>query len=171
MFCNLTLQGASRVRDHVIAEFPVPPVVKQAVISLPIDAAFDRFTSQIAAWWPTVTHSISRNENATVVMEGHVGGRLFERDTSGEEHQWGTVTRWMPPKSVAFTWHVGRAEATAQRVEIFFEQLVDGSTAIELVHSGWEKLGADGEQIRAPYETGWDTVFAEYLELNRGSAR
>jgi hypothetical protein len=32
-------------------------------------------------------------------------------------------------------------------------------TEVVLTHSGWEKLGEEGEQARANYGEGWGTVF------------
>ena len=151
-----------------VAQFPVPPVVKEAVISLPLEAAFTRFTREIGLWWPTASHTVSGVETESVMMEERQGGRLFERAKDGREHLWGTITRWEPPSALAFTWHVGRAPNLAQLVELRFRALDESSTTVTLVHSGWEKLGADAEPVRSDYEGGWELVFMKSFTNLKG---
>lgn len=140
---------------------PVPPVVKRIVIGLEPERAFDRFTARMSDWWPTATHSVSRDPRVTVSMEPGIGGRLVERDGTGAEHVWGRITVWNPPRQVGFTWHPGRPSATAQQVTVSFSPEGKGKTAVELVHSGWETLGADALAVREDYEAGWQGVFEE----------
>jgi uncharacterized protein YndB with AHSA1/START domain len=35
-------------------------------------------------------------------------------------------------------------------------------TTVELTHSGWERLGEGGTELRRSYETGWPKVMAAY---------
>ena len=57
--------------------------------------AFTVWTSGIAAWWPPDHTMTGRVE--TVVLQGGVGGRIYERTVDGTEHEWGEVTVWQPP--------------------------------------------------------------------------
>jgi uncharacterized protein YndB with AHSA1/START domain len=98
------------------------------------------------------------------VLEGRIGGRFFERQEDGTEAVWGTVTAWEPPLRLAFTWHPGRAESTAQEVEVRFTP-VDGGTRVELEHRGWEKLGERAEEARNEYDSGWDFVLGHYVNV------
>jgi hypothetical protein len=45
------------------------------------------WTERIGTWWPA-DHTISGSPVA-VVLEGKVGGRIYERAKHGEEHDWG----------------------------------------------------------------------------------
>lgn len=124
-----------------------------------VEAAFRLFTDGIGKWWPLATHSVCQNDTVACAVEGRVGGRFFERDRSGKEHIWGTVTAWEPPGRVAFTWHPGRAADTAQAVEVKFSEAGAGMTLVELTHSGWAKLGEKAVTTRESYNKGWEVVF------------
>ena len=99
---------------------PIPPLHRSITVPWSQEASFRRFTAEIATWWPLRTHSCSEDRAETVVLEGRVGGRLVEKVRGGEEHTWGTVTAWDPPRRVAFTWHPGQSPETSQDVEVTF---------------------------------------------------
>ncbi|MGD2070707.1 MAG: SRPBCC domain-containing protein [Gemmatimonadota bacterium] len=143
----------------------IQPVRSEVVVSKPPDRAFRRFTAEIGTWWPAHTHSVSGEACRDVVMEGRVGGRLFEIDGEGREEPWGEVTVWEPPSRVAFTWHPGRSPTTAQRVDVSFEP-EEGGTRVVLVHSGWEALGEGATDMRDQYVPGWENVLDHF---RRGS--
>jgi uncharacterized protein YndB with AHSA1/START domain len=126
----------------------IAPVQKAVRVKGSVEAAFRLFTQGIGKWWPLATHSISEGEAVTCIMEGRVGGRLFERDRAGREHLWGMVTAWEPPRRVAYTWHLHRPADMAQQVEVHFSDGGGGTTLVELTHSGWEKLGERGKTVR-----------------------
>jgi uncharacterized protein YndB with AHSA1/START domain len=136
---------------------------KSVTVNRPPEAAFRLFTEQIASWWPYWTHSIEKEHVETVVFEAYEGGRFYERSKSGEEHLWGTVLVCEPPRRIVYSWHPGRGEETSQEVEITFTPTGNG-TRLELVHSGWEKLGERMEAAVAEYTTGWDKVLGHYVE-------
>ena len=136
-------------------------VIRKTVsVQAPADRAFEAFTRGMAAWWPLATHSVYEADAAGVVVEEGLGGRIVETSSAGEESVWGTITGWEPPRRLAFTWHPGRGDETAQEVEVRFTP--DGSgTRVELEHRGWEKLGEWMHQVLENYATGWDLVFVE----------
>ncbi|HMD46930.1 MAG TPA: hypothetical protein VKG43_12260, partial [Acidimicrobiales bacterium] len=71
--------------------------------------AFTVWTSGIGTWWPrdhTVTGRADR-----VVLQGGVGGRIYEQTADGDEHDWGEVTGWEPPHRLTYRWHLGRDAA------------------------------------------------------------
>ena len=140
---------------------PLAPVRKTVRVKGSVDAAFRLFTDGIAKWWPLTTHSVCQNDAVACAVEGRIGGRFFERDRSGKEHIWGTVTAWEPPDRVAFTWHPGRTADAAQAVEVRFSDAGAGMTLVELTHSGWERLGAKASTTRESYAKGWDFVLGE----------
>jgi len=139
-------------------------VVEKAVtVAVPVERAFEVFTEEIATWWPLRTHAVDTESPDTVVMEGRVGGRLYERTASGDEHLWGTLTAWEPPRRIVYSWHPGRGEETAQEVEITFTP-EGGGTRVHVRHTGWEILGERMDEVVASYDEGWETVIGRYAE-------
>ena len=106
--------------------------------------AFEVWTSRIDQWWPA-DHTVSGDDDTTVYLEGRTGGRIFERTTTGVEHDWGEVTIWEPPTRLGYVWHIRRDRADATEVEIQFIDRGDATTRVEIEHRGWEALGAEGE--------------------------
>lgn len=138
------------------------PVRKSIRVSLPVEEAFRLFTDGINSWWPVKTHSIGEGRVVSCSMEGRAGGRIYETLDDGSQADWGTVVRWDPPASLAFTWHPGRSADTAQQVTVSFEA-VAGGTRLDLVHRGWELLGERAQELRESYDSGWDYVLGKYL--------
>lgn len=133
---------------------------KTVEVAAPPERAFRLFTEGIAEWWPLATHSVGAERAEAVIFEPGAGGRILERTLDGEEHVWGTVTVWEPPGRVAFTWHPGRGPDTEQDVEVRFEPSGSGAR-VELVHTGWERLGDRAAAVYENYDGGWDFVVGE----------
>ncbi len=144
-----------------------PPVVRTVTVPLPPEQAFELFTSGMGRWWPVETHSIAadthegRMSTRSLTFEPHLGGRIVETMSDGSEGVWGRVLEWAPPQRVAFTWKPNLRAAPYTRLDVSFSP-ADGGTRVELVHTGWEQLGADAEDRRRPYERGWDGVLARF---------
>ena len=139
----------------------IAPVRKTVIVQCAIQDAFRIFTDDLASWWPLDTHSVGRDSAATCGVEGHVGGRLYERFKDGKESLWGEVLRWDPPHVLEFTWHPGREPDSGQTVEVTFTTTDEG-TRIDLTHSGWESLGERAMETRQNYDGGWDIVFVHH---------
>ena len=73
--------------------------------------AFRVWTSKISTWWPP-DHTVT-GQPGLVVLQGGVGGRIYERSTDGVEHEWGQVTVWQPPARLAYRWYLGTDPAHA----------------------------------------------------------
>jgi uncharacterized protein YndB with AHSA1/START domain len=142
-------------------------ITKSVHVSAPPEHAFRVFTEGIHTWWPLRTHAVDPESADTVVLEGREGGRLFERTAKGEEHVWGTVVSWEPPRRLGYSWHPGRDAETAQEVELTFTPDGEG-TRVDLRHWGWEKLGDRMEETVANYNEGWDAVIGLYAERANG---
>jgi uncharacterized protein YndB with AHSA1/START domain len=138
-------------------------LTKVVAVPLPVEEAFRLYTEGIATWWPYSTHSVEEENVETVVFEAEDGGRIYERARGGEEHVWGTVLTWDPPSRIVHSWHPGRGEDSGQKVEITFEP-ADPGTRVELVHTGWEKLGDRAGEMFSNYDTGWDYVLGKFAE-------
>jgi uncharacterized protein YndB with AHSA1/START domain len=137
------------------------PVRKTIRVGWDVDATFRRFTEGMSEWWPLATHSVGGERAVSVVLEGRVGGRVYETQRDGSSSDWGRVTVWEPPRRLSFTWHPGREADGAQLVEVTFTA-EEGGTRLALVHSGWERLGARGASIREGYEEGWEMVLTRF---------
>jgi uncharacterized protein YndB with AHSA1/START domain len=140
----------------------IEPIHLAFEVDCPVDHAFDVWTARIAQWWP-VDHTVSATTDLTVVLEGRAGGRIFERETNGLEHDWGEVTIWEPPTRLGYTWHLNRDGSDATDVEIRFVPRDDGATRVEIEHRGWERLGAGGEGWRDRNRGGWSTLLPHYV--------
>ncbi len=139
----------------------IEPIRLTFDVECSVGHAFDVWTHQIAAWWP-VDHTVSAEHDLEVVLEGRLGGRIFERRRNGLEHDWGKVTIWEPPNRLGYTWHLNRDRSDATEVEIRF--LPAGSTTrVEIEHRGWERLGAEGLDWRDRNRGGWATLLPHYV--------
>jgi uncharacterized protein YndB with AHSA1/START domain len=143
----------------------IPPVVKTVTVDCSPENAFLYFTRDFGKWWPGASHSVvafaseHKESPAFCGLHPRLHGKIFERESGGKEHHWGTIILWEPPARVAFTWHPGRPEDAAQTVEVTFSA-VSAGTLVTLTHTGWEKLGADAEAAWKSYNSGWETVFS-----------
>jgi hypothetical protein len=134
-------------------------------VACPVDHAFSVWTSGIGAWWPR-DHTVTNQPGVSVVLEGRVGGRIYERAPDGTEHDWGEVTRWIPPDRLSYLWHLGQQRATATEVDIRFHPDVSAGapvTRIEIEHTGWERLGEREDALRQQNRLGWDTVLNRFV--------
>ena len=142
----------------------IAPVVKTITVACTPHEAFHYFTADFGMWWPAATQSVVaytsefKDEPAAVIFEPGVGGRILERTRSGEEYLWGSLLAWEPPTLVAFSFHPGRNENEAQRVDVTFSPVPEGTNVV-LTHSGWERLGANAQKSRDSYNHGWESVF------------
>lgn len=122
----------------------------------PIHDAFAVWTQRIGTWWPA-DHTISGDPDA-VVLEGRVGGRIYERTRQGEELDWGAITDWRPPDQLSYRWHLGVGPEAATDVEIRFIAVDEATTRVEIVQSGWERLGEVGPELQRRNHVGWESL-------------
>ena len=137
------------------------PLTMSFEVACSAEHAFTVWTAQIGSWWPP-DHTVSGRGDAAVVLQGGVGGRIFEREPDGTEHDWGLVTVWNPPDRLAYVWHLGTDPDDATEVEICFRAKGPAATRIEIEHRGWERLGSKGEQWRAQNQAGWESLLPHY---------
>lgn len=124
--------------------------------------AFRVWTAQIGTWWPP-DHTVTGRDDVVIVLEGGVGGRIFERTAEGVEHEWGHVTLWNPPTRLGYRWHLRADRENATDVEVHF--VARGTaTRIEIEHRGWERLGEAGDEWRERNRAGWDTLVPHFKE-------
>lgn len=145
----------------------IEPISLSFEVECPAEHAFDVWTADISRWWP-LDHTVTNDRGLTVVLEPGVGGRIFERSATGQEHDWGMVTTWEPPTLLAYTWHLNRTPDDATDVEIHFRPVGDTRTRVEIEHRGWERLGVDGPAWRDRNGGGWATLLPHYQRYVTG---
>ncbi len=124
--------------------------------------AFEVWTRRFSMWWPK-GHSVSGDPNTEVVLEPMLGGRIFERSPDGNEIAWGEITAWDPPRRLAYLWHLRRDRADATDVQVIFGEGPNGTTRLEILHSGWERLGAGAEEWRNANRGGWGDLVPHFI--------
>ena len=139
-------------------------------VDCPAEHAFTVWTTGIGTWWPA-DHTMSGESGLTVVMQGGVGGRIYERTRDGVEHDWGEVTVWNPPTRLVYLWHLRRDRSDATEVEITFRATEPGATRIEIEHRGWERLGGAAAQWRDQNRAGWSTLLPHFQSAVTAGAR
>jgi hypothetical protein len=126
------------------------------------DHAFHVWTTQLSVWWPR-GHSASGDPDTVVTLEPRRGGRIYERTSDGSEIDWGEITTWSPPHRLGYLWHIGRDRQDATDVELTFVDLGDGTTRLDIVHSGWERLGAEAAEWRQANTGGWSALIPNFV--------
>ena len=119
-----------------------PPIRQSVHVDCPVEDAFRLFTERFSEWWPLASYSTAAEDAESCTMEPWAGGKVLERTRSGEEHEWGTVIDWDPPRRVEFTWHPGTLPDRGQTVDVEFSVEADG-TRVTLTHSGWHLAGIE----------------------------
>ena len=138
--------------------YDTSPIRRSVIVRSDVGHTFAVFVRDIGLWWPTGTHSVGGEQVATVRLEEHVGGRLYERWHDGTERAWAHVVRWEPPEVFALAWDL----QPETEVELRFRSLGPALTRVDLEHRGWERLRkADGEIVRG-YHAGWPQVLAAF---------
>jgi Activator of Hsp90 ATPase homolog 1-like protein len=141
---------------------PIEPIQVEIDVRRGIEEAFRVFTEGIGGWWPVAGHAVRPERVAAVVLEGRVGGRLYERWHDGGEAEWGRVLAWEPPTRLLLAWRPNRERPAATEVEVRFHAVEADHTRVELAHRGWELLGERAAEARSDYEGGWPGVLDAY---------
>ncbi len=98
-----------RIRGH-----DPEPLRMSFDVACSAEHAFGVWTSRRSAPGGRADHTVT-GEAEQVVLQGDVGGRIYERTADGAEHDWGEVTVWQPPTRLAYLWHLGLDRAERDR--------------------------------------------------------
>jgi hypothetical protein len=139
----------------------IEPLRVSVDVACDVEHAFDTWTTRFGTWWPK-GHTASGDPGATVVLEPEVTGRIFERTSDGREIDWGRITAFDRPRQLSYLWHIRRDRSEATDVEITFVALDNGTTRVDIVHTGWERLGADGPPWRDANAGGWSGLLPHF---------
>ena len=166
-FAQVWEQAANRFR--ILAENTTPPpdgagsmtdpLVVEFEVAVPAQRAFDLWTRRCATWWPP-SHTVS-GRPAEITFEPRPNGRIFERSSDGDDHDWGRVLDWEPPTRLRYRWHLFFDPSEATEVEVTFSPVGD-RTAVRLEQRGWERLGRDGVGRRERTELAWGMIGARF---------
>jgi Activator of Hsp90 ATPase homolog 1-like protein len=140
----------------------IEPLRVTVELDCPAEHAFTVWTARFGDWWPG-SHTVSAAPGVTVSLEPRLGGRIYERAPDGTEHEWGEVTVWEPPRRLGYLWHLRRDRADATDVELSFVATGDDRCRLEIVHSGWERLGADADTWRTANRGGWAGLLPHFV--------
>jgi uncharacterized protein YndB with AHSA1/START domain len=145
------------------------PLRKTIEVEVSAADAFRIWTEELGDWWPLATHSVGRGDAVPCILKGRTGGWLYETTRPGEQHVWGTIKQWDPPRRLAHSWHPGGHAADATTVHLTFSALGSDRTRVDLVHDGWPVSAATR---RADYDKSWDFVLGDCYQAwaNRSRA-
>jgi uncharacterized protein YndB with AHSA1/START domain len=138
-------------------------------VDAPQEQAFAVFTDGMNRWWPR-THKIGPEALDQAVLEGHQGGRWYERDTDGSECDWGKVLAWEPPSRLVLAWQITGEWAydadLLTEVEVTFTPDGPNRTLVELHHRGLEAYGDQAGDIRDQFSSpgGWPGLLQAFAD-------
>lgn len=136
----------------------IEPIDVRVRVRAPVEHAFEMWTARTELWWPD-RHTIGQRSDTSIVIEPAVGGRIFQRDPDGAEHDWGEITAWNPPYGLTYLWFLFFDRADATTVDVRFEPDGDG-TVVRLHQTGFDRLGDTvGRQRRDRTVMAWDHIF------------
>jgi uncharacterized protein YndB with AHSA1/START domain len=136
-------------------------LVIERTFRAPAQAVFDAWTNEevLRRWF----HANRAWDTPEASIDLRVGGavRLVMRDPAdGDTHgATGRYTEIDPPRRLAFTWtwdrdRDGDGDGLESLIEVDFEDLGDGSTAVRFTHSGLRD-----EPTARDHESGWNNCF------------
>lgn len=142
----------------------IAPVVKTLEIKRSAQDTFRMYVHEAAKWWPLETHAISPEHGTRAVdhvVEPRVGGRIYEIAEDGRTFDLGEVLIYEPGRRFAMSWQLGQPRDVSGEVEVRFDPVSDNSCRLTLTHSGWERMGDKGREMREGYNQGWESVLGQ----------
>ena len=134
------------------------PLTETVTVTSTTDEAFAVFTERVGEWWPPA-YSPDPDTLDTVVIEPHVGGRVYMRMTDGSEHDFGEVTSWTPGEIFGQTWTLAQDPEHPSSLTVTFTPTGEG-TEVTLRHDGWHEGNA---AFREKFGD-WDLILEQYAE-------
>ena len=87
------------------------PLELEFAVACDAARALSLWAEQTTRWWPH-GHSVSAEPGLTITFEPYAGGRIYERTTSGAEHDWGEVLTWDPRHRLVYLYVLCRSVAS-----------------------------------------------------------
>jgi hypothetical protein len=154
---------------------PDAPVRKSITVQASVQRAFEVFTAGLDSWWPR-SHHIGAVPMKRAIVEGRVGGRVYNEQTDGSECDWGQITAWEPPRRFVMAWRINAQWkfepelAQSSEVEVRFTPLGDGATRVDLEHRRFDRMAPGWEKMRESIDSegGWSGLLAMYAAQAEG---
>ena len=140
------------------------PIQQSVHVDCSLEDAFRLFTDGFAEWWPLALYSITGAKANRCEMEPWRDGRVFERTNEGEEHDWGSVLEWDPPKHLRLSWHPGSRDEGSQTVDVEFTVEAQG-TRVTVIHTGWEAHGVGVCSLQRDSLAMWQVALKNYFSV------
>ncbi len=135
----------------------------QVALVVKINASKERvwevIIQEIGSWWHSDFYAIP---DSKILLEPHVGGRLYEKSESGAEGLWYTVTGFYPHSAIEFVGHL-RPEFGGPATSLLKLALTEENGVATLQISD-ALFGAVDENTRKNIDSGWKTLFEEGLK-------
>ena len=147
----------------------VAPIITSVTVGCSAERAFEVFTKEFGAWWPTHEYSIGREKTEEAVFEAWEGGRIYEVIEGGEEATWGRVVVWDPPSRLELEWQTNPEAPGPTQVTVTFTPEGSG-TRVNMEHRGWEVYGDQASAARSEYDEGWPSTLSLFADAADAAA-
>jgi uncharacterized protein YndB with AHSA1/START domain len=143
-------------------------------VDVPRAEAFERFVSELGAWWP-LPYTWTEGRFADAALERRMGGRWYEVDAEGHEERWGEVRAFEAPSRIVVGFEIGadrkhEPPERASEVELCFEAAGRRATRLHLEHRGFERHGAGAGALREGMARSWPLILASFAHHVHGPA-
>jgi uncharacterized protein YndB with AHSA1/START domain len=131
------------------------PIVRSVEIAAQPERVFELLTDEreLVRWWPDVAE-----------LDPRPGGRVRFAFRGGESVVTGELTRFEPPRALAFTWVRAETPDVTTSIEFTITPLERGRCRVEVVHAGW----AAAPELRPLHDAGWAHFLACLAALAEG---
>ena len=149
----------------------VEPIRHHVIVNVPVQRAFDLFTTKFDGIKPR-DHNLLSVEIAETVFDPYVGGHISDIGVDGSRCQWARVLVFEPPTRVVFSWDISpswqieRDLTRTSEVEVRFIAESGERTRVELEHRNLERHGDGWRSVAdgVDGEAGWPLYLARYTE-------
>ena len=131
------------------------PIARSVEIDARAEAVFPLLVEprSLEKWWPDVAQ-----------LEPRVGGVVRMVFRGGDSVVTGEVTRFEPPRALAFSWIREERPDVSTLVELTVTELTAERCRVDVVHSGWEHT----PELRPMHDAGWAHFLACLAALAEG---
>jgi uncharacterized protein YndB with AHSA1/START domain len=131
------------------------PIVRSVEVAASAERVFPLLVepASLQQWWPDVAE-----------VDPQLGGQIRMEFRGGESVVTGEVTRYEPPRAIAFTWVRSERPDVATHVELTVTQVDGDRCRVDVVHSGWERV----PEWRPLHDAGWSHFLACLAALAEG---